>query len=416
MQKPFSDIKINTNPEISTKQVQKEQSFYVEPKQTKTKAKTFLWIFAVLSLIALFFGISGYFTKATVFISPQVKIFSFKNELINFSRESRLGVNFEIMSLKGYIESEIHLDNTSTVSRKSKGKITIFNKEIKPVSIPKNTILKGGNGLNYKLTESVVVPKMESGIGSVGSIDANIEAVDFGDNFDSKPIDFTFPSFSKTSRFENVYARSTSDLSGGIKGTVYTLDEGLYKAELSKLDESLKDKLFIQAQSQAPSGYILYKDLSVLVPEEKSSFFESKNSDTTIKREGKLVIYMVSEDSILEYIKTLTKTDLSTKDFNIPELKNLNFTFSQNPTDPENSMNIDVVLNAEGRIVSNINKKELTQLLTGVPKNSVEKMLENYTSVSSAVTKITPIWQSSLPKDENRLEIIVNPPKELTLE
>ena len=415
MQKPFSDIKINTNPEISTEQVQKEPSFYPEKKQTKTKAKTFLWIFAVLSVIALFFGISGYFTKATVFISPQVKIFSFKNEAINFSRESKLGVNFEIMSLKGYVESEIHLDNTSTVSRKSKGKITIFNKEIKPISIPKNTILKGSNGLNYKLTESVVVPKMESGIGSVGSIDANIEAVDFGDNFDSKPMDFTFPSFSKTSRFENVYARSTSDLLGGIKGTVYTLDEGLYKAELSKLDESLKDKLFIQAQSQAPSGYILYKDLSVLVPEEKSSFFESKNSEAIIKREGKLVVYMVLEDSILEYVKTTTKTDLNIKDFNVPELKNLNFTFNQNPIDPENSMNIDVIINADGRIVSNINKKELTDLLIGVPKNSVEKMLENYISVSSAVTKITPIWQSTLPKDQNRLEIIVNPPKELTL-
>ena len=41
MQKPFSDIKINTNPEISTEQVQKEPSFYPEKKQTKTTAKTF---------------------------------------------------------------------------------------------------------------------------------------------------------------------------------------------------------------------------------------------------------------------------------------------------------------------------------------------------------------------------------------
>ncbi len=416
MQKPFSDIKVNT-PEVQDqeRQVFKESVISHERPNKNGRAKLFLWIFAVLSMVALFFGVSGYFTSAKIFVSPQVKTFSFKSEPINFSRTDTSGVHFEIMSLKGSVEGSVHLDTTATMNVKASGKVSIFNKEKKPVTLAKGLSLKTDDGLVYRLQEGVTVPAFDDISKAPGSALAQIEASEVGDTFNINNANFNFPSFAKTSKFVNVYAVNEGPISGGIQGTVYTIEEDLYKVETSKLDQSLKDKLFIQAQAQAPAGYILYKDLSVLVPDDTSKTFQSKNSEAVIKREGKLVVYMVKEISLMEYIKSYTKTDFSTKEFTVPELQNFVFSF-QPSQDPESVSNINTLLTIEGRIVSVINIKELKQLLLGVSKNNVEKMLENFPTVASAVTKITPIWQNVLPKDENRLEIIVNPPKELTSE
>lgn len=416
MQKPFSDIKVNT-PEVQEqeRQVFKESIISYERPHKNGRAKLFLWIFAVLSIIALFFGVSGYFTRAKIFVSPQVKTFSFKEEPVNFSRTDISDVHFEIMSLKGFVEGNIHLDTTATMNVKASGKVTIFNKEKKPVILSKGLSLKTDDGLIYKLKEGVTVPGFDDLLKAPGSILAQIEASEVGDTFNINNANFNFPSFAKTSKFVNVYAVNEGSISGGIQGTVYTLEEDLYKIETSKLDQSLKDKLFIQAKAQAPAGYILYKDLSVLVPDNTSNTLLSKNSDTVIKREGKLIVYMVEESSLMEYIKSYTKTDFDIKEFTVPELQNFVFSF-QPSQDPENVSSINTLITVEGRIVSIINTKKLKQLLLGVSKNNVEKMLVNFPTVATAVTKITPIWQNVLPKDENRLEIIVNPPKELTLE
>jgi hypothetical protein len=348
-------------------------------------------------------------------VSPQVKTFSFKAEPVNFSRTDTSGVHFEIMSLKGSVEGNIQLDTTATMNVKASGKVTIFNKEKKPLTLSKGLSLKTDNGLIYKLKEGVIVPAFDDTSKVPGSIIAHIEASEVGDTFNTSNANFSFPSFAKNTKPVNAYAINEGSISGGIQGTVYTLEESLYRAEVLKLDQSLKDKLFIQAQAQAPAGYILYKDLSVLIPNDTSNTFHSKNSDAIIKRDGKLVVYMIEEISLMKYLKSYTKTDFTIKEFTVPELQNFVFSF-QSSQDPENITSLNTFLTIEGRIVSVINTKELKQLLLGVSKNNVEKMLENFPTVASAVTKITPIWQNILPKNENRLEIIVNPPKELTLE
>jgi hypothetical protein len=408
-------IKIEKHVRKQNSYVQRLSSTPSIKKQRRVISKTTLTIFIIVVIIGGFYWGSDYLQKANIeIVSKRQNIEYNKKQFLASKDDNMNSVDFEIMIVSDKKEKSIVLTEPKDVSEKSKGTITLFNEfTTTPQKLLAGTFLADTNGKTYKIDNTINIPgyKLDSKNKIIpGQVVVSISAFLPGEAYNGSPTDFHITSFKGTAKYNKIYGKLKSPISGGASGLFYVLNDGDKNKIKIIAESSFRDDLINKVKALVPPGYILYKDAMDFSYKIEDSIL-SKTPETNIEIEGVLSVIILNEKSLINNILKTSLNGVSKEELQeikISDLNNLSFNFvNNNQIISKDVENIMFYLNGKIEAIWVPDIEILKTKLQGVKKVDVLQIFRQDKGISSALVKIFPPWQKNIPNDISKINILV---------
>lgn len=389
-----------------------------EIKKRRGKAKKIISsTLAVVILAGIVFAALYLLPEARVSITLKRTTKQF-NELIKITTEvSEWNLNSngditlpgQLLSSAKNAQIEVNAKGKTTVEEKARGILTIYNSYDKnPQTLVIKTRFESPDGKIFRITKEIKIPGMKSEGGKLvpSSIEAEVVADRAGDEYNIGPsIGWQIPGFKGTPRYNGFYAESKQKMTGGFKGERPSATEEDLKIAQDNLKDTLEGALNAQMS-------ILLSDEFKLI--DGATFFaltrQELQSDEA--RPDKALLYGEADMKKLVFIEEMFsgallekfKTDLP-EDIKV-KVDDLDVSYGNPGVD---FINGKMEIAAEGSItfVSNISQDEIIENIKGKSENQLKEYIFSLPEVEHAVVSLWPFWVKSVPKNIERIDVIV---------
>lgn len=365
-------------------------------KRGMPRGKAWLAITAV-ALVVLFLVLS-LFAGATLAYTPKSAQLSFANDIYTANKTGEGGLLYSVVKLSGEKGATVPATGEEDVSRKSSGTIIVYNKGGAAQPLVENTRFQTPEGKVYRISRAINIP-------AGGSVEATVYADQPGESHNIGLSDFTLPGLKGTAKFESVYARSKTAMTGGFVGKAKAVSpEELAKAKM-QLQAELREELATQVRAQVPADFVLFSSLAAVTFEDLPQG-EGQGSSAIVNMRGNYYGVMFKKNDLSAYLAS-RKAELSAGDLvEMPEVENLDISFNGNPpSDLLNSNQISFVVNGSATLLWKTDEDTLKSEIAGRHKSEIPTILSNYPSISTAEAMIRPFWKSSFPEDPAKVSI-----------
>lgn len=380
----------------------------------KRKTSVFFWIknhFKLFLFLVLTIGVGALltfvFNSATVTITPKLVDKKIKGDYILTNTEEKK--IFEVVKFEKIIEKDIPKNDKQKVVSKSEGQITIYNNfDSNPQKLIKNTRFESKEGKIFRISETVTVPGKTGNM--PGKVFAKVTADSTGDTYNVPAGKWTIPGFKGSARYQGFYGESTSAMTGGSDGSKSVIAkediEAAKNLMMSEGEESIKS----ESDTSSKEGFYSLKDSIVYDSINNLEDFQS-GKDTKFKMTITGKMLMIDKDLVASNI---VKAEDSTYKNEKVEIKNFDELRFKYDTEKNKSTDLltatSVYLTVEGlpTFIYKLDNYSLKMDLVG-KENSDEtfaSVLSKYTSISSAKSKIFPMWVNKYPKNINKIKVI----------
>jgi hypothetical protein len=381
------------------------------PQKNKPIGRKIAMFILLLIAIGSIYLLNTLFYNAKVTIVPKNKIFELNNQKFTAEKFKKDSVPFEVMIVSDNDSKDVVLTSSSNVSSKATGEIILYNEySNKSQKITAGTFISDDKGKSYKIDSTVTVPAYSLDNKKIipGQINVKITSFIAGDTYNGSPELFHIVSFKGTNKYEKIYGKIKTPLSGGMAGLVYILDEKEKESVLSNTI-SFKERLLRNLKAQTPQGYIYYPD-GVSFSFDFGENITSKTPVAKIEMNGTLSAILFKETDLTDYILKKILPDISPKEKGEilpPDLSNLSFSFFNKGQQVSKEVtNFDFILNGNLQIDWNPNTDELKSLLLGKDKSEVPSIFKQDPGISSATIRIFPFWFSKFPNELKNINIL----------
>lgn len=379
-------------------------------REGKSVNKGILYLFSLAIIVGGLYLLSTVFLRANIVITAKNKTLEVKHQKFTAGEKSN-NIPFELMIVTDVYPKDVTLISSSDVSIKARGEITLYNEfSNKPEKITSGAFLSDEKGKSYKTDATVTIPgyTLDKAKKVVpGKVNVAITSFLAGDAYNGSPENFSVTSYKGTSKYSKIYGKIKKELSGGMAGLVYTLDD---KQKESILADSLivKEKLLRKLNAQIPEGYISYPD-AFKVKYEIPENFSSKTAQSTININGTLSAFLIKKNALSDAVIGKLLPDISGKEkaeIVPPDLSLLSFKFtSKDQLISKEVESFEFELNNNLPISWKPNIFELQKLLVSKDKSLVEGIFKEDPGISSAKVTIIPFWSKALPENKNSIHI-----------
>lgn len=369
-----------------------------------------IWYVAFVLIIGLFFGLSVFFTGATVTITPTIENTALNERFIAYKKSVSKELTFETMIVDGSVNKNITTGEKQQVQDVARGKVTISNNhgpEAQPLRI--DTRLVDSKGRIYKTVEAVKVPGQTTKDGKVvpGSVEVEIYADKPGDTY-NEPEKQTLRLIgfqeAKSPKFETITAETLGPIEGGFVGERYVVPQEQKEQILTELTEQLHSELLDKSRAQVPEQSVFPEKLSALMD---TSVTENIQEDGSIKLtlHGSLFNILFNAVEFENYILQTSIVGVDQETAYIANLKNLNISYvdeASQTVNPESLENLAFQIDDVLEIISVVNKEALRFDLVGQRKKDFQTIIARYPGVEYVEFDINPFWRAHFPdKDED---------------
>ncbi|MEK7669019.1 MAG: hypothetical protein AAB350_00290 [Patescibacteria group bacterium] len=378
---------------------------------TKSRKKTWIFGSIIAVLIVIFIvGMMTVFASATVNITPRSQNLNVATEIAGVKEIEKGGVRYEVVKLAKSKTVSIPATGEEAVELKSSGKIIVYNNfSSQPQRLIIRTRFETKEGLIFRIPESIVVPgkTTKNGAETPGSIEVEVFADEPGEKYNIGKTDFIIPGFkSDPQRYNNFYARSATEMTGGFVGKMKTVLPTEKQVAMQNIDTEIQVDLEKELQSKVPvelvllSNSIIYKSRELPQKEESSSVLVGKEITAYAlmlnKKElsDKIIVAYASEFDSWNNIKS------QIIDFSPLVVEKI-------AGNLEGSEKIS--LQIKGRVLAwaEINTDTISQKLLGAPKKDLQKIMDEFAGISSITAVIRPIWKRTFPTDSSKIRVQV---------
>lgn len=371
-------------------------------RQPKFPFVTLLSVFLIIigSVGALF-----YFSSASINVTASSASAAIQGSFT--ASQSAGALPYEIITAQKIATQSVKGSGTKAVTSSASGTLTIYNTQTKAQHLVSNTRFATAAGLIFRIHTAVTVPGGSPA--RPGSITARVYADQPGSSYNIGAASFTIPGFAGTPQETQVYARSTSAMSGGASGNVPVVDPTLEAQTRGALVRALAPDLASSIQSQIPSGYALLDGAATTTYEH----LESTPSDITgmvdVKEQGTITAIVfpnaalaktvaASIPSLASQNAALTLAPTSTLHLtapNLPDPTAASFTFTLTGTAV-----LDYV----------VDPTAIAAAVAGKTRSAAEVALTNYPEVKRAIIILRPFWRQTFPQDPASITVKVDKP------
>jgi hypothetical protein len=373
----------------------------------------FLWTIAVLFvLFAIFILYPAIFSGATVKVYPRHETVNVNDDFTAQKGGGNGNVRFEIMKLTDSASMSVPAVGTEKVDKKASGTIVIYNGySSSPQRLVARTRFKSLDGKIFRIDKDITIPgsTATSGAATPGSVEAVVYADASGEEYNIGLTDFTIPGFEGSPRYEKVYARSKTPMTGGFLGEVKTAAQQDIDDAHVKLEAVLRDRVQKQAVAQTPADFMLYTDPSFIVFNDVSNNAVGTSSADTFEVKGSATIYgiLFSTKEHGQAIAAKLVHDYNGDEVTVPNIDKLKFTLDKSAAvDIANLEQFSFHLEGQANVEWTFNEADLKQKLSGLKKSEYSQVFSKFPGIEKADVELSPAWAVSFPRDPKKIVVV----------
>lgn len=357
------------------------------------------WFSLLIGIILIAIGVLSLFKGATVAYVPRTAPLAYSGETYTAYKTSGSGLLYSIVKLSGDKGATVPATGTQQVSRKASGTIVVYNDGADAQPLVATTRFATASGKVYRISSGITVP-------AKGSVEAVAAADQPGADYNIDPTDFTLPGLQGTPKYQVIYARSKTPMTGGFVGE----EKGVSDADLAKaksdLQKALAQDLIAKAEAQVPSDFVLFPALTSVFFEDLPQSAGDSASDVTINLRGNLYGVMFKRADLATAL-SLGKAARAPQDpVEIQSYDPLTIAFAGTPpTDLLSATQINFTVSGNALLVWKTDEAALKNDLLAKPKADLPQILKNYQTIEKATATIRPFWQSSFPTSPAEITI-----------
>lgn len=328
------------------------------------------------------------------------------------TKQTENDLTYEIMTLEAEGERQVTATGQEEVQAQAQGTIFIYNKHSPDsVRLVTNTRFQNPDGLIYKIKDSAVIPGYttdDSGAIQPGVTTAEIYADEVGEQYNIGPSRFTIPGFAGEPEFENLYAESISNFTGGFNGMKFIIDQSELETAQQSLQLDLRNSLLERIETEKPAGFVKF-DGAITFTYESLPAVEYGENLATIKEKAVMRIPLFAEEDFARFIAAATVPGYEGEDVRIADTNLLKFSYESATTSSSNiAEQVDLKFKLEGRpvIIWEYDGGKLKTDLLGKNRTALNAILGGYPSIEQAKAVIRPFWKTTFPDSLEDIEFI----------
>jgi hypothetical protein len=251
--------------------------------------------------------------------------------------------------------------------------------------------------LVYHIEKLVNVP-------AKGSIEAVAVADQTGEKYNIGMKDFTLPGFKGTSKYNTIYARSKTAMTGGFVGIMPKVADADLAAATVALEQALKEEAIAAIHAQKPAGSLFFKNGGL-----RTTFTSSlaPSSEGKAILTGKLIAEgLLFEKAPIEKMVADTQNGEQKRYDNIEDL-NLSIEDQRVVTSFISGPVLSFKLSGTLTTGNLFNADDLRNALAGKSKNQLQEILGLYPEISHAEATVRPFWSETFPENPDRIKVTI---------
>ncbi|MDP3934646.1 MAG: hypothetical protein Q8Q46_00245 [Candidatus Giovannonibacteria bacterium] len=395
--------------------------FFKEPlptikfsKQTGRRWKKGRAVFIALTVLIFFISGSMFFAKMEVALAPKTASWRIEKTLILKRTGEKAFPVFRTLALPDARSGSFNATEKRTDDAKAGGIAVIFNKSKDAQVLIASTRLEAPNGNIYRIPKTIVVPaaKSESGELVPGSKEVAVLADKPGSAYNLGLADFTLPGLKGGTKYELIFGRSKTEMSGGSEGAQTVIGKNDRDTALAGLiEEAKKEAVSLILEKIPREEFLLQASIEYAALKEESVPAAGAVSDNfTFNLEGEIRAATMSRS---ELETALLKDSPQLAGFGgamvrIKNLENLDIKLINYKFDAT-SFTIQVSGEAEAEAVLDQTAVKNKIIEKGI--SSASALLGEYPYISRAEISFKPFWiglfYKKPPTDPARIDIVL---------
>jgi hypothetical protein len=383
-----------------------EESYYEPKKKSSGKG---IWYVAGFTIVLLVFALTFVFAGATVYVTPREGTVNLSGPLLA-EKESKTGLTFQMISIENEKSITVPSGEEKYTEKVATGKIRFFNTySANPQKLLIDTRVTDPTGKIYKTKVAVTIPgdKVDGGKVIPGTLDVDVYADAPGEDYNiPMNTDLKIFGFKGTPKYDDIYAKSISEISGGFKGNMPGIADTDLKAGEDKLKIDLQASLLEKAKAQLPEGFVMYDKTSVTQFDEPTIESGTNGSDATIKQRGTMNAIIFKEADLS---KALVKNVVEDPEkVTVSNLKDLDIELDPSSAilTPALMQNIKINVSDDIHVIWNIDEDEIKSALVGSKKRDFASKMLEFKNIDKAELSLKPFWKMDLPEKPNAIKVV----------
>ena len=403
--------------EIQPKQKITEK--YRLPSRTSLKIKLprrkwIVWFGVAGAILGILYWMSVILSSVTVRVHQKSLSINFTNEQFTALKNAGGLVHFEIMSISDEVTKDLIFSEPAEISTSARGTVTLYNEySTTSQKLAIHTRLTSESGKIYTTDSAVTIPGYTKPSGKIvpGQVKVGITASGSGDTYNGTPKYFSILGFKGTTKYTKMYARATTAITGGAKGTFYTLGAAEKGTLIAFTEGTFRATMIKKLEAQVPPEYILY-------PNAMNFSYNIADADRAptpqgvAHVEGTLSAVILKKDDLSNAIIHHALPDISDSEFSEIEAQDIStfsFAFSNEKQIIAKDMQaITFTLSGNSSLLWHPDLNILKNNLAGMPKITIADIFARDPGIASATATFYPPWQKYVPNDISKIKIILN--------
>lgn len=382
---------------------------------TRFKPRNIPWkLPAILILILVLCG-GGYmlslsFATATVTVTPKSHSVTVDSNM----SASRDGANasstlgFETFTFEDVESTMVPSAGTENVEKKASGKITVYNNySEKPERLIKNTRFESSDGKIFRIQEAISIPGKKTVAGEVipGSLEVTVVADQAGESYNIAQTDFTVPGLKGDTRFDKIYAKSKSEMTGGFVGRTRVISEADRVKVRTTAQSALVTKLAEKIKTELPAEFVSFTDGQFITYSE-SIGEKSTETEAELKTKGTMVVIAFRNTDLAQAIARDLVPDYDGGELELvnPEALEMRI-LSKDSVNADSASDFSFSIRGNAVLMYTFDEKELKSRLVGKDKKEYGTIFSAYPSIKRAEVSFSPSWVGSFPTDVEKIFI-----------
>ena len=385
-----------------TKKPKEELSYKYEYNEPPKSSRKGLYIAVSIFILAIAFGISALFRSATITITPKQETKTVGEAFTAKKNTANGTLAFQLVTTTKDADKAVSATSLQNVSKKARGKIVIYNKT-KAQSLVVTTRFQTPEGLVYRLIDGVTVPGQ---VGTTaGSVEVTVEADAPGDTHNIGLKDFTIPGFKGDPKYNLIYARSKTAMTGGVVGQQKVVSDSALEQADKELEGLLKGLLSKDITSQIPQNFILYPN-SLSYSFEKAEQVNGTGGNAVLRKKGTVSGIIFDKGSLSRAIIARISPSIGDSVVKINNLENLRFSYQAGEGfNPSNNSSITFNLAGNANIVWVFDENKLKSDLLGLSKKDGKSVIATYSAIKEAWIETKPFWSQTIPTSSDKVTL-----------
>lgn len=373
------------------------------------KSKMLIVVAVVVVLIAALsvYGLSSFFESATVTIIPREQTVQASDLIIEGEKDAQApAFAYTIATTEKIGVRTVPATGSSDVSESARGKIIIYNNHsATPQKLIKNTRFETPEGLVYRTPNSISVPgkTTKDGKSVPGSLEIEVVAYEAGEKYNIGLTDFTIPGLKGDERFETLYARSKTPMTGGFVGKKAVVDKAVEEKNRTEMRAALEQGLKEAARAAIPAGF--FAPDSLIFTSYTTEPSKTVEGGAELREKGTAYAILLPYGALAQKVAASLVGAYNNEAVSFESPEQLQITLDEKIKEPWAESKLSFTLNGPAKLIWVVPMDEIKTELTGKAKDALEPILNAFPSVESADVVITPVWNSSFPSDPARITI-----------